>query len=85
MQYNISIGPTKSFVGYPVNTVLGKIVDSLGVTTTEEKFAAVRNLEFLQNLKALEHFLGFAGSLRHNVPRYAMIIHIAFGDPQKTN
>lgn len=45
--------------------ILGKIVDSLGMTTSEEKLEAIRKLEFPKTLETLEQMLGFTGSLRH--------------------
>lgn len=61
-------------MGHPVDIVLDQIVDSLEMTISEEKLAAIRNLEFPKTLKRLEQLLGLTGSLRLNVKGYAMII-----------
>lgn len=37
LEYNISIKPTKSFFNYPDVGLLGQRVNSLGLTTSEEK------------------------------------------------
>lgn len=71
---NISIGATKTFIGFPMAEVLGKMVDSLGMATTDQKLAAIRRLTFPKSLQELEHLLGFAGALCHNVPRFAHIV-----------
>ncbi|KAI3540896.1 hypothetical protein CABS03_02268 [Colletotrichum abscissum] len=70
---NISLGPDKSFAGFPSAIVLGKVVDAFGMTTSEDKVRAIRALVFPKTLQALESFIGLAGSLRHHVPRYAAI------------
>lgn len=70
----LSIGPDKSYGGYPAGLVLDQIVDSLEMTALEEKLAAIRNLEFPKTLTRLEQLLGSTGSLRLNVKEFAMII-----------
>lgn len=70
---NISLGPDKSFVAFPTAVVLGKLVDSFGLTTPAEKLKAIRDINFPTTLRSLEHFLGLGSSLRHFVPRYAVI------------
>ncbi|KAF7561559.1 hypothetical protein G7046_g2573 [Stylonectria norvegica] len=50
---NISIGPTKTFAGFPVAIVLGKLVDALGLTTTAEKLAAQRKTQLQRAAKAM--------------------------------
>ena len=63
LQHNLSTGPTKAFVGFPVAVVSGKLVDVLGMSTAMEKLAAVRGLMFPRNLEGLEQLLGFSGSI----------------------
>ena len=70
-QRRISLSPTKSFLGYPSVVLLGQRVDSLGLSTSEEKIAAISALTFPQSLRDLEIFLGLTGWLRSSIPRYA--------------
>ena len=67
----ISLSPTKSFLGYPSVILLGQRVDSLGLTTSEEKLAAISALSFPHSLRDLEIFLGLTGWLRSSIPKYA--------------
>ena len=67
----VSLAPSKSFIGYPSIQLLGQRVDSLGLTTSEEKVAAIAALKFPRSLSDLDHFLGLTGWLRHCVHRYA--------------
>lgn len=70
----IRLEPTKAFVGFPSVQLLGQRVDALGLSTPEEKLAAIRTLEFPRNLKQLEHYLGLTGCFRHYIDKYAHII-----------
>jgi hypothetical protein len=51
--------------------MLGIRVDSLGLTTPEEKLKAIANLKFPYTLQQIETYLGFTGWMRQYVPRYA--------------
>lgn len=68
---NISIKPSKAFVGYPSVKLLGQKVDSLGLATAEEKLAAISKLKFPTTLRQLETYLGLTGWLREYVEHYA--------------
>ena len=68
---NVSLAPTKSYLGYPSVMLLGQRVDSLGITTAEEKIRAITALKFPGTLRELETFLGLTGWLRSSIPRYA--------------
>ena len=70
-KHRISLNPKKTFLGYPSITLLGQRVDSLGMSTSEEKLAAIRSLRFPTSLRDLETFLGLTGWLRSSVERYA--------------
>lgn len=72
-QNNISVKPSKAFLGYPTVQLLGQKVDSLGLATTDEKLAAIAKLDFPNTLRQLEHYLGLTGWLREYVERYAKI------------
>ena len=71
--YNISLKPTKAFIGYPSVQLLGQRVDALELTTAQDKLEAITALEFPKTLKALETYLGMTGYLRHYIPFYAQI------------
>ena len=70
---NISIKPTKAFLGYPSVSLLGQKVDSLGLATSEEKLKAIAKLHFPRTLRQLETYLGLTGWLRDYIPHYAGI------------
>ena len=70
-QRRVSLSPTKSFIGYPSVTLLGQRVDGLGLSTSQEKIAAIAALDFPSTLRDLEIFLGLTGWLRQSIPRYA--------------
>lgn len=55
---NIAIKPSKTFLGFPSVALLGQQVDSLGLSTTKEKLAALNGLRFPHTLKDLETYLG---------------------------
>ena len=67
----ISLAPNKSFVGYPSVRLLGQKVDAFGMSTAEDKIAAIAALKFPISLRDLEIFLGMTGWLRTSIPRYA--------------
>lgn len=69
----MSLSPKKSFLGYPSVTLLGQEVDSLGMTTSAEKIAAISSLRFPHSLRDLEGFLGLTGYLRSSIARYAQL------------
>ena len=72
-QYNISIAPTKTFLGYPNVNLLGRRVDSLGMATPEDKLKAISDICYPATLGDLEHYLGLTGYLRQYVHFYAQI------------
>ena len=70
---NISVKPTKAYIGYPSVRLLGRKVDSLGLATTEDKLAAIAKLRFPTTLRQLETYLGLTGWLRDYVEHYSKI------------
>ena len=70
-ELNIALKPTKTFLGYPSVSLLGQKVDSLGLTTANEKLEAILSLRFPPTLKHLETYLGKTGYLRHYIAYYA--------------
>lgn len=69
----VTLEPKKSFLGYPSVTLLGQKVDGFGLTTTEERVAAIKEMRFPESLEALETYLGMANWLRRNVKYFAQI------------
>ena len=70
-QRRIVLSPAKSFIGYPSVNLLGRHVDSLGMSTPEDKVRAITSLRFPSTLRQLEVFLGMTNWLRTSIPRYA--------------
>lgn len=70
-RYNICLDPKKARIGFPNLTVLGKEIDSLGMTTKEEKLEAILTLEFPRTCKQLETYLGMTSEFRHCIEHYA--------------
>ena len=73
VEYNISISPTKTFLGYPNVKLLGRRVDSLGMATPEDKLKAISEITYPATLGDLEHYLGLTGYLRQYVHFYAQL------------
>lgn len=73
-EMNIHLAPNKAYLGYPSVQLLGQHVDALGLATSEDKLAAIRNLEFPRTLSALERYLGMTGYLKQYVPHYSAIV-----------
>lgn len=69
-----SLNPAKSFVGFPSLSLLGKRVDGFGLSTPQDKVAALQKLSFPKNIKELETYIGMTQWLRHFIPYYAHII-----------
>lgn len=70
---NITMGPKKSFIGYPNVRLLGQHVDGFGLSTLNERTQAITNLQTPSTLSQLEHFLGATGYIRHLIPFYAQV------------
>lgn len=43
---NLTMSPTKSWIGYPSVYLLGHRVDAFGMSTSEDRMAAFAKLEF---------------------------------------
>ena len=69
----VVLKPVKSFMGYPNVQLLGQRVDSFGLSTPQERLAAISKLRFPQTLAALETYLGMTGYLRNYIPWYAQV------------
>ena len=73
LHYNISIKPIKSYLNYPDVGLLGQQVNSLGLTTSDEKLKAIRLLRYPETLGALEYYLGLTGYLKSYIHFYAQM------------
>ena len=71
--YNISISPTKLYLNNPDVALLGQWVNSLGLTTSEQKLKAIQLLSYSETLGALEYYLGLTGYLRSYIHFYAQL------------
>ena len=71
IKHNISIAPKKTFLGYPNVNLLGRYVDSLEMTTADNKLKAIAKLNYPVTLEDLEHYLDLIGYLRSLVHYYA--------------
>jgi hypothetical protein len=72
-ELGITLSPWKCYCGYHKIGVLGLMVDRFGLSTLEQKTAAIAELEFPRTLKQLDYFLGLAGWYRQFIARYAAI------------
>ena len=73
LKYNISISPTQSYLNYPDMVLLGQRVNSLGLTTLEQKLEAIQLLSYPETFGALEYYLGLTGYLRSYIHFYAQL------------
>lgn len=73
LAYNISISPTKSYLNYPDVVLLGQQVDSLGLSTSEQKLKAIKLFTYPNTLGALEYYLGLTGYLKSYIHFYAQL------------
>lgn len=71
LRYNISIQPTKFYLNYSNVALLGQCVNSLGLSTSEEKLKGVRLLKYPETLGALEYYFGLTKYLRSYIHYYA--------------
>ena len=69
------ISPKKAFLGYPSVNLLGQRVNSLGLSTAEDKLSAISKLRYPIILGELKHYLGLTGYLRQYVHFYAQMAH----------
>lgn len=71
LQYNIFAKSTKSYLNYPNIGLLGQQVNSLGLTTLDEKLKAIRLLIYPNKLDAFEYYLSLTGNLQSYIHFYA--------------
>src|SRR5438045_9127833 len=70
---NITIKPTKSYLGYPSVTLLGHHINSSGLSMTEECLAMMAKITFPKMLQEREIYLGMTGSLHQHIPTSASV------------
>jgi hypothetical protein len=68
------LSPKKCHLAYHSVKLLGRMVDSLGLSTLKERAAAVQNLQFPKTLQQLESIIGAANYNRSHIPYYAALI-----------
>lgn len=71
---NLAVNPAKSWVGYDSVELLGFRVDAFGLSNTEERVKAIRNIRMPNTLKNLEYYIGLTGFVRHLVPEYGIFV-----------
>lgn len=54
--------------------LLGRRVDSLGMSTAEDKLEAIKSLKYPATLGDLEYYLGLTGYLRNYVHHFAQLV-----------
>ena len=67
----LTLKARKTFLGFKSLELLGYLVDRLGLTTTEEKARALREIALPTTLQQLEYFVGLTNWNRHLIPLYA--------------
>ena len=72
-QIGLALEAKKSFIGYPSVRLLGRKVDAFGLSTSEDRVAAIRELAFPNTLDRLEAYLGLANYLRSNIRYFAQL------------
>lgn len=73
LHYNILIQSTISYLNYPNAALLKQRVNSLGLSTSEEKLKAVRLLKYPETLEALKYYYGLTRYLRSYIYYYAQL------------
>ena len=69
-ELNLGINPKKSFFGFPSVRLLVFKADGLGLSTTDDRMAAISKLKMPESLDALEQYIGMTGFLRKFIPWY---------------
>src|SRR5947209_6059379 len=67
----LTLKAKKTFNGFGSLELLGYLVNRLGLTTTEAKSQAIRDLALPSTLQQLEYFIGLTNWNRHLLPLYA--------------
>ena len=70
IRYNVVISLKKTFLGYLSITLLGRKVDSLGLTISANKLIAISKLFYPYTLDKLKYYLGLIEYLRNYIYFY---------------
>ena len=70
----ICLSPKKLFLGYPSVQLLRQHVDTLGLSTTDDKLKVISSLTFPHMLQQLETYLGMTRYLQQYIPHYTAIV-----------
>ena len=73
-QINLTVNPTKSWVGYDSVKLLKFRIDAFNLSNTEERFKAIRSIRIPRTLKNLEYYIGLTGFIQYLVPEYGILI-----------
>jgi hypothetical protein len=68
------LSPKKCHLAYHSVTLLGRMVNSLGLSTIRERAEAIQSLSFPATLQQLESLFGSANYNRAHIPHYASLI-----------
>lgn len=74
MRHNVFISSVKIFLDYDSVNLLDRRVNSLDMTTSEDKLKAISFLSYLFTLSNLKHYLDLTDYLRSSVHMYAQLI-----------
>lgn len=72
-EYNFSIPPKKTFVGYQTVKLLGQRVDAFGYASTTERMEALRHLKFPATAADLETYCGMIQYLADQTPYLSIL------------
>jgi hypothetical protein len=70
----MTLSPDKCYVGFHSVQLLGRMVDRYGLSTVQEKTAAIAQIPFPNTLRDLEQFLGIANYYRDFIARFSAIV-----------
>jgi hypothetical protein len=69
----VTMAPEKAFVGYPSAKLLGQRVDAFGISSTDERIEALRNIVFPRHARDMERYVGAINFLNDRTPYLAQI------------
>ena len=72
-EYNFSISPGKTFVGYQTVKLLGQQVNAFRYASTAERMEALRHLKFPATVSDLEIYLGMVQYLADQTPYLSIL------------
>jgi hypothetical protein len=72
-EMGVSLAPAKAFIAYPSVKLLGHRVDAFGIASTDERIAALRNIQFPRHAKDMEKYCGAINFLNDRTPYLAQV------------